>query len=90
MEKRLEMKEWLFRKVASEHNAPKVWSGRIDCIFAETEKAYKVIIGSASYRVITWLPKSGCEWEDAEEGTRTFKTYEEAKEYSDSIKAAWN
>ncbi|MBE6904646.1 MAG: hypothetical protein E7480_08600 [Ruminococcaceae bacterium] len=90
--KRLVMKDWLFQKVASEHNAPHIWSGSVDAIFQETEKAYRVVIGSVGYTVITWIPKSGCEWKDAEnefQATKVCETYTEAIEHRDFLRSCF-
>lgn len=81
--KELVLKDWLFGKIARENNVGRVWGGHVDCIFQETEKAYKVIMGAVNRTVITWVPKSQCEFVDAEhEGQQTYicKTYEEAIE----------
>lgn len=70
--KELIVKDWLWQRIAREHNAPRVWGGHIDAIFQETEKAYKVMMGAVNYTVFTWIPKSQCEWIDAEhEGVET-------------------
>lgn len=70
--KQLVVKDWLWQKIARENNAPRIWGGHIDCVFQETEKAYKVMMGAVDYTVYTWIPKSQCEWVEAEhEGVET-------------------
>ena len=70
--KELIVKDWLWQKIARENNAPRVWCGHIDAVFQETEKAYKVMMGAVNYTVFVWIPKSQCEWIDAEhEGVET-------------------
>lgn len=68
----LYVREWLFQKIAREHGAPCVWTAHVDIIFAETEKAYKVMMGVVDYCVITWIPKSQCDWIEEEVGTETY------------------
>ena len=63
--KSLFLSNWLFQKIAKEHGVPRVWSNHVDVIFAETEKAYKVMIGVVDYCVTTWIPKSQCTWEES-------------------------
>lgn len=90
--KKLEIKDWLWQKIARENNAPRVWGGSIDCVFAETEKAYKVIMGAVNHMVITWIPKSQTEWietEDEGEGTKICESYEEAMEHVKHLRSCF-
>ena len=64
--KKLVVKDWLWQKIAKENNAPRFWDDSVFAVIGETEKAYRIIIGSMSYKVITWIPKSQCEWQDTE------------------------
>ena len=87
--KTLEVKDWLYQKIAKEQHAPRVWSGDICAVFGETEKAYHVIMGSVSYFVITWIPKSAVIEKEADHPnaeTRFCETYEEAVEWIDWLK----
>lgn len=87
--KELVVKDWLWEKIARENNAPRVWGGHIDCIFAETEKAYKVMMGAVSYTVFTWIPKSQCEFVESDNETRVFCSYEEAIAYKAELRSAY-
>lgn len=80
--KKLVIKDWMWQKIAREHNAPRMWGGDVDAVIDETEKAYKVMMGAVNYTVFTWVPKSQCEWVEAEhEGVETIVcSYEEALE----------
>lgn len=81
--KELVIKEWLWQKIAKENNTPRVWGGHIDCVFQETEKAYKVMMGAVNHTVYTWIPKSQCEWVETEnefEETVIVDGYESALE----------
>ena len=90
--KKLVIKDWLFQKIARENSAPKLWDDQIIAVFAETEKAYKVMIGTLSYTVTTWIPKSQAEWTEAEhEGveTKVCENYEEAKDHLAFLKSCY-
>lgn len=88
MAKQLEIKDWMWNKIAEEHHVPSVWGGNVDVVFAETEKAYKVIIGAVNYTVITWVPKSQCSWVESNEATKTYvcDSYESAMEQVKAIR----
>lgn len=90
--KKLIIKDWLWQKIAKENNVPSVWGGHIDCVFQETEKAYKVMMGAVNHTVYTWIPKSQCEWVEAEhEGVRTVIVdgYEEALEVRKHLRSCY-
>ena len=81
--KELVLKDWLLQKIARENNVGCVWNGHVDAVFQETEKAYKVVMGSVNHTVYTWVPKSQCEWVDVEnerQQTYIVDGYEQAKE----------
>lgn len=90
--KELVLKDWLWQKIAKEHHAPRMWRGHVDCIFAETEKAYKVVMGATNYTVYTWIPKSQCEFVEAEhqgKATKICANYEEALEHIDYVRSCY-
>lgn len=90
--KQLVIKDWMWQKIARENNAPKVWGGNVDCIFQETEKAYKVIMGSVNHTVYTWVPKSQCEWVETDneyKETVICETYEEAIAHRDFLRSCF-
>ena len=90
--KKLVMKDWLYQRVAKEHNAPRIWGGSVDAIFAETEKAYKVMLNAVNHTVFTWIPKSACEWEETESEynyTKICSSYEEAIEYRSYLRSCF-
>lgn len=94
--KELQISEWLFKKIAKEHNAPMVWSDHIDCVYDETPKAYKVSMGACHHTVHTWIPKSQCKWVELDEdetyrgtGTEVFDNYEDAMYYIKYVRSLY-
>lgn len=86
----LQLKDWIFQKIAREHNAPRIWSANVDIIFAETEKAYKVMLGVVDYCVTTWVPKSQCFWEsDDRRETLIVNGWEAALEAKKEIRSMY-
>lgn len=84
--KELVLKDWLFDKIAREHNAPRTWNGHVDVVFQETDKAYKVAMGAVNHTVYTWVPKSQCEWVDSESETKVVNSFEKAREHVDYLR----
>ena len=90
--KELILKDWLWQKIARENNVGCVWNGHVDVVFEETEKAYKVVMGAVNHTVYTWVPKSQCEWIDAESDnyeTKIVNGYEEAKEIVSILRSCY-
>ena len=90
--KELIIKDWLWQKIAQEHHVGSVWSGHVDAVFQETEKAYKVIMGAVNNTVYTWVPKSQCEWVDADcknHATKICESYEEAMEHVHYLRSCY-
>lgn len=90
--KRLVLKDWLYQRIAKEHNAPRIWGGNVDVIYQETEKAYRVMLSAVNHTVFTWIPKSGCEWEETDseyKATKICMSYEEAIEHRDYLRACF-
>lgn len=90
--KRLVLKDWLWQKIARENRVDRIWEGNVDCVFAETEKAYKVVMGAVHNTVFTWVPKSQCSWEETDnEGLQTVvcASYEEAMEHVHFLRSCY-
>lgn len=90
--KELVIKDWLWKRIATESNAPRVWGGHVDCVFQETERAYKAMMGAVNHTVFTWIPKSQCEWVDTEDAcheTFVVDGYERALEVRDDVRSCF-
>ena len=87
-ERPLEVKEWFAAKAYRETGKSKIFSDQIFAIFGETEKAYKVMLGSEYRHIVTWVPKSlvsAADSKGSQKNTFYCQDYEEAKQIANAL-----